>query len=52
MKGNKESKITKQGEKSLREISKVAKKAIREGSTEYKNFIDKHRKSLKKLADR
>jgi hypothetical protein len=48
----KKSNITKEGEVSLRKVASTAKKASTKGTPEYKSFIDKHRKSLKKLANR
>jgi hypothetical protein len=49
---NKKSNVTKEGELSLKKIASTAEKASRKGTSEYKSFIDKHRKSLKKLANR
>jgi len=49
---NKKSYITKKGEKSLKKIASTAKEASKRGTSEYKNFIDKHKKSLKELANR
>ena len=48
----KKSDITREGEASLRKIASTAKKASTKGTPEYESFIDKHRKSLKKLASR
>lgn len=49
---NKKSNITKKGKVSLKKIASTAEKASKNGTSEYKSFIDKHRKSLKKLASR
>ena len=49
---NKKSNITKEGEKSLKRIASTAKKASKKGTSEYKSFIYKHKKSLKELANR
>jgi hypothetical protein len=46
------SNITKKGESSLKKIASTAEKASKKGTSEYKSFIDKHRKSLKELANR
>jgi hypothetical protein len=52
MNNKKKYKITKDSEKSLRKLAVVADKAAKKGTPEYHNFIEKHKKSLKKLANR
>ena len=43
--------LNKKGEKQIKKISRVARRVSIEGTIEYNNFIEKHKKSLKKLAD-
>lgn len=52
MSKNNAEELTKKGKEAIKEIAKVAKKASIEGTAEYKIFIENHKESLKKLANK
>ena len=49
---NKIVRLSENGKEEIKKISRVAKEASTEGTFEHANFIEKHKKSLKKLAER